>query len=142
LINNVELTLLNLLKDFSYRRNDKWPWNFCFPALVEFALFTRWGRRLLMRGDTTYVPFTPGMAKKKWAKRGWRWSAHTHPHGGGNLPLTPSSGMGRSHDAAVLWRFSQYGTQRYSAIYDLEGNWRVFRPNEDIFFQPGWGVHK
>ncbi|HID99876.1 MAG TPA: hypothetical protein EYP59_06265 [Thiotrichaceae bacterium] len=36
---------------------------------VEFALFTRWSQRILMRGDVTYVPFTPGMAKK-WAKRG------------------------------------------------------------------------
>jgi hypothetical protein len=30
---------------------------------VEFALFTRWSQRILMRGDVTYVPFTPGMAK-------------------------------------------------------------------------------
>jgi hypothetical protein len=107
---------------------------------VEFALFTRWSQRILMRGDVTYVPFTPGMAKK-WAKRGWRWSGHTHPHGG-NIPLTPSSGIGKSHDAAVLWRFSQYGTQRYSVVYDWDGNWRVFRPNENPLFQPGWGPHQ
>ncbi len=65
---------------------------------VEFALFTRWSQRILMRGDVT--------------------------------------------DAAVLWRFSQYGTQRYSVVYDWDGNWRVFRPNENPLFQPGWGPHR
>jgi RHS repeat-associated protein len=105
---------------------------------VEFALFTRGGQRILMRGDLNSVPFTPGMAKK-WAQQGWRWSGHTHPVSG-ESPLVQSSWR-RGSDQGVLWRFSQYGRQRYSAVYDWGKRYRVFTADEGGF-NPGWGSIK
>lgn len=94
---------------------------------VELALFTKGGTRRLMLGYHTSVPFTPGMGKK-WASKGWRWSGHTHPQGSG-IPLEASKGM--NHDTGVLWRFAQYGKQRFSGIWDWDGNWTKFSPDPD-----------
>ena len=45
---------------------------------VEFAMFTRKGERLIIRGDANTVNILPedGAAL---AKQGYRWSGHTHP---------------------------------------------------------------
>lgn len=111
---------------------------------VEFALFTKGGRRRLMRGDFNSVPFTPGMGKK-WAKQGWKWSGHVHPVSKGSM-LEHSGYRAadmlqyRGSDLGVLYRFTQYRGQWRSAVYAWNGEHRVFRYNETMFnVSPGWG---
>jgi hypothetical protein len=57
---------------------------------VEFALFTKRGERLVVRGDSRSVPLS-GERIKKLAKDGWRFSGHTHP-GVSDIVLDPSTG--------------------------------------------------
>ena len=81
----------------------------------EFALFTRRGERMVVRGNDHLTNIDVGMARQM-ARNGWRWSGHTHPGDGFNVKM-PSPG-----DYAVLKAFGQ----RYSVILDASGKYAVF----------------
>ncbi len=84
----------------------------------EFAMFTMAGRRLIMRGTRDGVPVNQELAASL-AKKGWRWSAHTHPDGS----LRSSAG-----DRLIL---SEFGNKQ-SAILTSEGTWKLFNQNGDL----------
>jgi hypothetical protein len=84
----------------------------------EFAMFTMAGRRLIMRGTKDGVPVNQELAASL-AKKGWRWSAHTHPDGS----LRSSVG-----DRLIL---SEFGNKQ-SAILTSEGTWKLFNQNGDL----------
>jgi hypothetical protein len=83
----------------------------------EFALFTRSGQRMIIRGNAKTVPVTPEMARGLGAQ-GWRWSGHVHP----NFSMISSEG-----DRAVLGAMGG----RQSAIYDPYARYRLFSPKGD-----------
>ena len=85
----------------------------------EFALFTRRGERLIVRGNSRKTNIDAEMARQMAAK-GWRWSAHTHP-GTDYFCLFPSDG-----DKAVLRAFGQ----RRSCIVNSVGMWNTFEEGE------------
>lgn len=96
-----------------------------YPALTaqtgdEFAMFTNGGRRLLIRGNSTSVPVNEAIAKSL-AKRGYRWSGHTHP--GGQSVLRSSPG-----DRFILK--SMWGNR--SAIYNSLGQRTAFGQAGDL----------
>lgn len=66
----------------------------------EFAMFTKGGSRLIIRGDSGSTPVTVDEARKLKAE-GYKWSGHTHPGTTRNV-LQPSPG-----DHAVLNAFEQ-----------------------------------
>jgi hypothetical protein len=78
---------------------------------VEFAMFTRGSRRLIVRGDFEHVDIDPQKAVEMRAQ-GYKWSGHTHTKG-----LLPSKG-----DKEVLRGF---GVER-SVIYDAMGKHNLF----------------
>ena len=82
----------------------------------EFALFTKKGERMIVRGDSFQVLIDENNAAKM-AHDGWKWSGHTHPGSGINVK-TASPG-----DYAVLKAFGQ----KYSVILDSTGAFDVFR---------------
>lgn len=90
---------------------------------VEFAMFTKKGKRLIQRGDAFSVDILPEKAKQL-ANEGYKWSGHTHPGRSFNY-LSPSSG-----DRDVLEAF---GMKR-SAIYNSAGMIYIFGTSkgEDI----------
>ena len=75
----------------------------------EFAVFTRKGRRLVVRGGFMRVPITPDDAAALNAA-GYKWSGHTHP-GISDSVLTPSKG-----DVTILDIFKQNRTVIYNSI--------------------------
>ena len=77
----------------------------------EFAMFTRKGDRLIMRGDNDTVPINEKTAMKL-RDDGFRWSGHTHP-GFSETNLIASDG-----DIKVLKAFGQ----KRSALYNATGN--------------------
>lgn len=81
----------------------------------EFALFTRKGKRLIIRGNPSQVAVDIERAKAL-AAAGYRWSCHTHPGIDGNA-LFASEG-----DIAVLAVFHQ--TQ--SCIVNSKGQYSSF----------------
>lgn len=81
----------------------------------EFALFTRRGERMVVRGNDHLTNIDVEMARQM-ARSGWHWSGHTHPGDGINVKM-PSPG-----DYAVLRAFGQ----RYSVILDVSGKYAVF----------------
>jgi len=81
----------------------------------EFALFTRRGERMVVRGNDHLTNIDVEMARQM-ARSGWRWSGHIHPGDGINVKM-PSPG-----DYAVLRAFGQ----RYSVILDVSGKYAVF----------------
>ena len=81
----------------------------------EFAMFTRNGRRLVIRGNPAKVNITVEDATQL-SKDGYRWSGHTHP-GLDELTLIPSEG-----DKMVLREFAQ----ECSCIYNSKGQYYVF----------------
>jgi hypothetical protein len=85
-------------------------------AGVEFALFTRGSRRLIVRGDAYSVNINDADAKEL-AEQGYRWSGHTHP-GYNRFILRGSEG-----DRNILSAFSQ----ERSAVYNSLGQFRDFR---------------
>lgn len=85
----------------------------------EFAMFTKGGERLVIRGKPYKVNISPKEAKAL-AAQGYRWSGHTHP-GESPLCLVPSDG---DHD--VLKAFGQ-GT---SVIYNSKGQFSTFDNEE------------
>jgi len=78
---------------------------------VEYAMFTRGPRRLIVRGNTGAVNIDKSKAAEMNA-RGYRWSGHTHTKG-----VIPSGG-----DKEILRQFGQ----SLSSIYDIEGKFDFF----------------
>ena len=82
---------------------------------VEFAMFTRKGQRLIIRGNENMINVDVESALLL-AQKGFRWSGHTHPGFEVNT-ITPSPG-----DYAVLEAFEQ----KYSVIFDSAGRFGIF----------------
>lgn len=85
----------------------------------EFAMFTKEGTRLIIRGNSFRVEITPEEAYAM-GKNGYVWSGHTHPGIDMNA-LQPSSG-----DYAILNQFNQES----SSIYNSTGNYIIFERTE------------
>lgn len=81
----------------------------------EFAMFTKGGERLIIRGNYSMVNIDVKEAQKL-AAQGYKWSGHTHPGTGINTTL-PSTG-----DMEILQCFKQ----KMSVIYDSKGGFRTF----------------
>ncbi|GBU20543.1 hypothetical protein R80B4_00421 [Fibrobacteres bacterium R8-0-B4] len=84
----------------------------------EFAMFTKKGDRLVVRGDGERVYIGKDRANALSAA-GYRFSGHTHTtllHNG--MELTPSEG-----DYEILGCFDQ----EYSAIYNIKGQQQKYR---------------
>ena len=90
---------------------------------VEFAMFTKGGKRLVIRGEQNSVNVKPEHAKNL-ASQGYRWSGHTHP-GSDYYTIVPSPG-----DRGVL----EMMTHKHSAIYSSTGRKYIFavRAEDDI----------
>lgn len=82
---------------------------------VEFAMFTKGGERLIIRGERNSVNVDPPKAAVL-AKQGYRWSGHTHP-GREQYLCVPSPG-----DRNVLAVMGH----NYSVIYSSTGRKYVF----------------
>lgn len=82
---------------------------------VEFALFTKGKKRLIIRGDYSRVNVDLNRANLL-KMQGYKWSGHTHP-GIDDLVMQPSDG-----DYAILSCFNQ----DKSVIYNSKGNFRIF----------------
>ena len=85
----------------------------------EFALFTRRGERMVVRGNERMTNIDQEIAIKM-AAEGWRWSGHTHP-GLEYFCLIPSDG-----DKLILRAFGQ----EQSCIVNSMGQWNTFREDE------------
>ena len=85
----------------------------------EFAMFTKEGTRLIVRGNCFMVEITPEEACTL-GRSGFVWSGHTHPGTDMNA-LQPSSG-----DYAILNQFRQEN----SAIYNSVGAYLIFERTE------------
>lgn len=85
----------------------------------EFALFTRSGQRMIIRGDSRSVPVNIDRAKQL-AENGFRWSGHTHP---GSSPTVLQASDG---DYGILNVFKQ----EFSVVYNSVGRFLVFRRDE------------
>ena len=81
----------------------------------EFAMFTKGGERLIVRGNAYRTPIGIKDAKEL-REEGYRWSGHTHPGIDHNC-LQASSG-----DIEVLNVFGQ----EFSVIYNSIGAYQVF----------------
>lgn len=81
----------------------------------EFAMFTKGGERLIVRGNEVKVNINLDDAKRL-SSQGYRWSGHTHP-GIDFLCMQPSDG-----DYSVLDCFKQEN----SVIYNSKGDFRTF----------------
>ena len=82
---------------------------------VEYAMFTKKGERLIIRGNERMTNINTRDAAEL-ASEGYKWSGHTHPGIDANT-VTPSPG-----DYAVLKAFGQ----KYSVIYDATGRFGIF----------------
>jgi len=83
----------------------------------EFAMFTKNGDRLLIRGDESRVYIGDARAEELSAN-GYRFSGHTHTKlYQNNMELTPSDG-----DYKIL----KYFDQKESVIYNVKGQYRTF----------------
>ena len=85
----------------------------------EFALFTKSGERMVVRGNQFMVEITPEEARAM-GKEGYVWSGHTHPGVDFNV-LQPSAG-----DYAILNQFQQDN----SSIYNSAGQYLIFERTE------------
>lgn len=85
----------------------------------EFALFTKEGNRLVVRGNQTMVEISQEEAHTMGCE-GYVWSGHTHPGTGMNV-LQPSDG-----DYAILNQFNQ----KSSVIYNSAGQYLIFERTE------------
>ena len=83
----------------------------------EFAMFTRKGERLIVRGDNVAVPLSLDELTAL-QNQGYRWSGHTHP-GSGESSLDSSDG-----DKRALEQFGQSN----SVIYNRHGQFRLIHP--------------
>lgn len=82
---------------------------------AEFAMFTKGGDRLIIRGERNSVNVKRNAAKAL-AKEGYKWSGHTHP-GMNYYDIVPSPG-----DRDILEAMGQ----KYSVIYSSTGRKYVF----------------
>lgn len=87
---------------------------------VEFAMFTKGGKRLILRGDHETVNVGSERAKEL-SKLGYRWSGHTHP-GFDEISLIVSGG-----DRLVLGCFDHDN----SVVYNAAGRYIVFGKHEE-----------
>ena len=85
----------------------------------EFAMFTKGGERLIIRGNAQSVNIDVEAAKQM-AKQGYRWSGHTHPGISFNC-LFSSDG-----DRLILEQFKQ----DTSVIYNSKGQFLTFALKE------------
>ena len=81
----------------------------------EYAMFTRKGERLIIRGNG-YMTNINAETARKMATDGWRWSGHTHP-GVDFLCTQPSDG-----DYTILEQFFHNN----SVIYNSRGEFRTY----------------
>jgi hypothetical protein len=82
----------------------------------EFAMFTKAGERLIVRGNYKNVPLKPENIEKL-RSEGYRWSGHTHP-GIAEADLIASDG---DKNALELFR------QRNSVIYNAAGRHKLIK---------------
>ena len=83
----------------------------------EFAMFTREGKRMIMRGDYQRVPIGTEEAEELRAA-GYRWTGHTHPG------IMETSLIASDGDRLVLQAFGQ----TKSALYNSVGKWDYVVP--------------
>ena len=81
----------------------------------EYAMFTRKGERLIVRGNG-YMTNIDVETARKMAEDGWRWSGHTHPGTDVNVRIASSG------DVEILKAFGQ----EYSLICDAAGKFEIF----------------
>ena len=81
----------------------------------EFAMFTKGGERLIIRGNSNSVNVDINRAKEL-SEQGYKWSGHTHPGIVADF-ATPSQG-----DKDILKLFKQ----KTSVIYNSTGYFRTF----------------
>lgn len=86
----------------------------------EYAMFTKGGQRLLIRGDTYHVAIYEDEARSL-AKEGYKWSGHTHPG------LTEISTMPSDGDYFILRSFGQ----RKSVILNSKGQYVTFGEEDE-----------
>ena len=125
-LNNRQIRLIELLKNFDSRvivkkRMVNMKDLSALTAFTgdEFAMFTKGGNRLIIRGNVNSVKVDIDTAKKL-AEQGYRWSGHTHPGISLNC-LTASSG-----DKSILKCFDQ----KLSVIYNSKGQYLTFERDE------------
>ena len=82
----------------------------------EYAMFTRKGERLIVRGNG-YMTNIDAETARKMAADGWRWSGHTHPGTDVNVRIASPG------DVEILKAFGQ----EYSLICDAAGKFEIFR---------------
>lgn len=87
---------------------------------VEYAMFTRRGERLIIRGNEMGVNIGIKNAEEL-RDQGYKWSGHTHPGDGKNVLL---ASLG---DVAVLKAFRQ----KVGCIWDQTGKFMLFDSGED-----------
>lgn len=121
-LNNRQQQLLEQLSEFDSRiivaKNDVKMTDLSALTAVtgdEFAMFTKGGERLIIRGSSVQVNIDNEAAKELSAK-GYRWSGHTHPGMDYNA-LQASPG-----DKAVLRCFNQ----KNAVIYNSKGQFLIF----------------
>ncbi len=85
----------------------------------EFAMFTKAGERLIIRGNSYRVEITQEEAYQMGID-GYVWSGHTHPGNSVNV-LQPSAG-----DYIILNQFNQES----SVIYNSVGKYFIFERTE------------
>ena len=74
----------------------------------EFAMFTREGERLIVRGDSKRVPIRVKDAEKL-RREGYRWGGHTH------TGYTDASLVASDGDRKILQAFGQNNSVLYNA---------------------------
>ena len=121
-LNNRQKHLLEELPDFDSKvivpkKSVKMSDLSAFTAYTgdEFAMFTKGGERLIIRGNVQSVNIDVETAKRM-ADQGYRWSGHTHPGVSFNC-LTASHG-----DQMILRCFSQ----AISVVYNSKGQYLTF----------------
>ena len=82
---------------------------------VEFAMFTKGGKRLIVRGNSNSVNINIDEARRL-AKQGYKWSGHTHPG------IEDSSLLASYGDIEILKAFKQ----KQGVIYNSKGNFLTF----------------
>ena len=80
----------------------------------EFAMFTRKGKRLIVRGDSARIPLNSGDIIYL-RDAGYRWSGHTHPG------FTETNLIASGGDKKVLALFRQ----SESVIYNASGRYKL-----------------
>lgn len=81
----------------------------------EYAMFTRGGQRMIIRGNSQMVNINKSKALEL-HNAGFKWSGHTHPGEGVNVKM-PSDG-----DLYILEQFKQ----KRSVILDSQGKVALF----------------